>query len=114
MRAPRYRFPNEVRETTRAIASRMVENGDVAQSPEQLEAWISDSPAVGESLREGGYSTAFTAHDLFPLLQVLVAQAGAPAPEVETPAHRPRRGWLIGLGVVLLLLLAAVAVGVLG
>jgi hypothetical protein len=113
MRAPRYRFPNEVRETTRTIASRMVQDGTVAQTPEQLDAWISKEPEVREPLQRGGYGTSFTSHDLFPLLQVFVAQAGGPAPRVEEPPPSSRRGWLVGLGLALALLALALAIGVL-
>jgi hypothetical protein len=118
MRPPRYRFPDEVRSTTRSIASRMLQEGTVAQIPEDLERWIAQRPEVRESLESGGYSTAFTAEDLFPLLQVFVTQAGVPAPEVDDVPHRSSTvRWLVvgllllALVVVLLLLAAASEAG---
>ena len=113
MRAPRYRFPDEVRAITRTIASRMVHDASIAQTPEQLDAWISESPEVRESLQKGGYNTEFTSHDLFPLLQVFVVQAGGPAPKVDAPPPSSNRGWLVGVGMLLVLLLIAVAISVL-
>jgi hypothetical protein len=95
MRPPRFQFPNEVRSITRTIASAMVGNGNVAETPEQLDTWIGQRPDVRESLRADGYGTDFSAEDLFPLLQVFVGQAGGAAPE---PAARPRashRRWVL-------------------
>src|SRR5690606_1149846 len=83
MRAPRYRFPDEVRAATRAMASRMVQQGTVARTPEQLAVWIAERTPVRESLQRGGYETAFTAEDLFPLLAVFVEQAGGPPPPAD-------------------------------
>jgi hypothetical protein len=103
MRAPRFRFPNEVRSTTRGIAARMVQEERIARSPEELQMWISQTPDVEESLERGGYTTAFTAEDLFPLLQVFVAQAGGPAPEPDVPPRSSRGRW-IGAGALLLVL----------
>ncbi len=114
MRPPRYRFPDQVRSTTRTIASRMVRDGTVARTPEQLETWISQTPDVGESLESGGYNTLFTSDDLFPLLQVFVAQAGGPAPQAAAPPRASTRRWLlVGLlaVVVIVLVLLAVATG---
>jgi hypothetical protein len=113
MRAPRYQFPEEVRSTTRTIASRMVQDGSIAQTPEQLDTWISGSPQVRQSLEKGGYNTAFTSHDLFPLLQVFVVQAGGPPPRVEAPPRRSGRGWLVAVGILLVVLVIVVAMGVL-
>ena len=112
MRAPRYRFPEEVRSATRAMASRMVQQGTVARTPEELDGWISDNPDVREPLEKGGYRRAFDAADLLPLLQVLVEKAGGPAPETEAPPASPNRRWLVAvvLGVVLLVILAALGV----
>jgi hypothetical protein len=111
MRPPRYRFPDEVRSTTRAMASRMVHDGTIAQTAEQLDTWISQRPDVRESLESGGYGTAFTADDVFPLLQVFVAQAGGAVPEVDAPPRSsPNRWLLLGalavVGVIVLVLLA--------
>jgi hypothetical protein len=112
MRAPRYRFPEEVRSTTRSIAAQMVRDGTIAETPEELDAWVAREPAAEESLQRGGYGTAFTAHDLFPLLQVFVVQAGGPAPEAE-PAARPSRiPWIAGIVAAVVLLLIAIAAGV--
>lgn len=87
----------------------MVQDDAIAQTPEQLEAWISENPEVEQSLEKGGYKTAFTAHDLFPLLQVFVAQS-APESEGDAPPRSAKRGWLV-LVLVLALLAIAVAVG---
>jgi hypothetical protein len=79
MREPRYRFPDHVRDTTRTIAGRMDREGNVAQTPEELEAWIADEPEVRASLESGGYGTHFTAADLFPLLRGHAGEAGSGA-----------------------------------
>lgn len=108
MRAPRYRFPDEVRTATRGIASRMVADGTCADSPEQLDAWLAAAPEVRETLERGGYGTAFTAQDLFPLLQVFMtprAESPGPAVRAVTPS---RRWWLIGLFLLLLVVLVVV------
>lgn len=109
MRGPRYRFPDEVRATTRAMASRMVEEGTIIQTPEQLATWISERAAVRESLERGGYSTAFAAQDLFPLLQVFVEKAGGPPPPADPPSPRPNPGVRAALVAVILLVIAAAA-----
>lgn len=94
MRGPRYRFPDEVRSTTRDIASRMVQDGAIAATPEELDSWISARPEVKDPLERGGYNTAFTSDDLFPLLQVFIQLAGGPAPRVEAAPRAPRRPWI--------------------
>jgi hypothetical protein len=105
MRPPRHRFSDEVRSTTRFIASRMVRGGTIARTPEALEGWIAGAPGVRESLVQGGYGTAFTAEDLFPLLEAMVVKAGGPPP---APAAPPRTSswmsWVVGF----VLLLAAI------
>ena len=107
MRAPRYRFPEEVRSATRTIAARMVREGTTAETPEQLDAWIARLPTVAEALRKGGYGTAFTAHDLLPLLHVFIAKAqgSPPARGAAEPERTPGRRWIV-------LLLLAVAIGI--
>lgn len=121
MRAPRYRFPDEVRSTTRAMASRMVEDGTIPQTPEQLETWISQTPDVSESLEKSGYNTAFTAHDLFPLLQAMTARAGGSppetvakaagsAPKILAPSRSSSSRWLVVLLLVLVVAVALLAV----
>ena len=112
MRAPRYRFPDEVRSTTRAMASRMVHDGTIARTPEELDAWIAREGGVREPLERGGYGTAFTAHDLLPLLHVFVAKAGGPAPRADEPAPSPSGGRNRVVGLVLVLI-AALLLGVL-
>lgn len=113
MRGPRFKFPDEVRETTRGIASRMVRDGQIARTPEELEAWIAAAPDVGESLRRGGYGTEFTAHDLFPLHQVFVVKAGGPAPQAEAPPPSSSNpGWKVALAVAVAVLLLALVLGV--
>ena len=105
MRAPRYHFPDEVRSTTRAAAERMVRDGEIVETPEQLDAWIAQRPEVGASLARGGYGTKFTAGDLLPLLQVMVVKAGGPAPASDAPPPRSSRTrWVVG-GVIALLVL---------
>ena len=112
MRPPRYRFPNEVRDTTRAAASRMVRDGEIARTPDDLAAWIARTPEAREPLENGGYGSEFTAEDLFPLLQVFVAQAGGAAAEPEAPPRRSGPPWRMGLVLVLLvLLLVALVIG---
>lgn len=116
MRPPRYRFPDVVRSTTRTIASRMVQEGTVARTPEELDTWISQEPDVRAALESGGYGTEFTSHDLFPLLQVFVAQAEGPAPEVHARPRFFRSRWLLlGLvaAVVIILVLLVVAMNAL-
>lgn len=114
MRAPRYRFPEEVRSTTRAMASRMVDDGAIPRTPEELDAWIAGAPEVRGVLEKGGYGTAFTSADLLPLLDVFVVQSGGPPPrEPDAPppsASRkvPMAGLLLAVGIMLLLLLLAV------
>lgn len=115
MRAPRYRFPDEVRSTTRSIASRMISDGSVATTPEQLDAWISQRPDVRESLVKGGYGKAFTSHDLFPLLQVFLGAAGQPAPDADERVRSTKSGrsWALVVAVALVLLALGVAAVVL-
>lgn len=107
MRAPRYRFPEQVRSATREMAARMIEDESIARSPEQMEAWIAESPQVRSRLEEGGYGTEFTAADLFPLLRAMLGDAAlpAPAPNAAAAPEGPRRLWLAGL--LLLIALAA-------
>jgi hypothetical protein len=115
MRAPRYRFPEQVRSTTRGIADRMVRNGDIAETPEELDAWLSQEPETRDVLQRGGYGSAFTADDLFPLLQVFVGQLGGPVPAAEPAASSSSKlRWLVIVAVVLglaLLLFAFTARG---
>jgi hypothetical protein len=116
MRAPRYRFPDEVRSTTRGIASRMVDEETIVQTAEELESWISQRAEVREPLERGGYGTAFTAHDLFPLLEVFLAKAGAPPPEMDgsrrSSTPRPLVAGLLLLVLVIVLFLLAWGTGV--
>lgn len=98
MRPPRYRFSNDTRSMTREMASRMVRDGNVAQTPEELDAWIADTPDAREIFERDGYNRDFTAHDVFPLLQVFVAQAGgqvAPTGPADEPPARSSRTWLL-------------------
>lgn len=115
MRAPRYRFPDQVRTTARAIASRMVQDGAIAQTPEQLDTWVAERPDIREALERGGYNTAFTSHDLFPLLQVFIEQAGGTNPSVDVPTRSSSHRLIVGLalGLLLVLLLVALVTGVL-
>jgi hypothetical protein len=92
------------------MAARMVQQGSIAETPEQLDLWISEHPEVAQPLREGGYGRAFDAGDLFPLLEVFLAQAGAPAVRAEAPSHSPNRNRLVAAVFALLLIGAALAV----
>ena len=85
MRAPRYRFPDEVRSATRAMAERMVRQGDTPGSAEALDRWISANPDVEAPLRKGGYGEQFDAAELMPLLQAQVVKAGGSLPEADAP-----------------------------
>ena len=105
MRAPRYQFPNEVRETTRLIASRMTSQGAVAGTPEELEAWIAAAPDLEPSLTRGGYGTRFTAHDLLPLLQVFAGTTPAPVEPVR-PAGADNLRWVLASVAVAAILIA--------
>lgn len=113
MRPPRHRFSNDVRATTRAIASRIGESGEVA-SAAQLEAWIARNDDVRERLTRQGYGTAFNAEDLFPLFEALVAKASGGVPR-GAPKGSPRSGtWLrwvilavLAIAVVVVVVLAA-------
>jgi hypothetical protein len=109
MRAPRYRFPDEVRSTARGMASLMVREGAVPRTPEELEVWISGRPEFRQPLVRGGYETAFTAHDLFPLVQVFVAKAGGPAPEPDPPPRTSNLRWPVA-GTMMLVLVIAIVV----
>ena len=110
MRDPRYRFSDEVRSATRAIALRMIHAGEVAGSPEELEAWIARTDDLRGELTNGGYGSAFTAGDLFPLFQGFVARArAAAAPPARSGASRARWLW-IGLIVVAVALVIGVIV----
>lgn len=106
MRAPRYRFPEEVRTVTRRMASRMVRDGTFPNTPDELEAYIQTSPEYREPLERGGYGSRFTARDLHPLLEVFAAQRGG-APQVAPGA--PRRswlGWVVGIVLAIVVLTA--------
>ncbi len=119
MRPPRYRFPDEVRNTTRAMASRMVEEGSVVATDDELEGWIAERPEYREPLERGGYGEKFGADDLLPLLHVFVGAAGGapPRPAGEAPANASRGRWITvavvvaALAILLLLLLSNGALG---
>lgn len=110
MRPPRYRFPEHVRETTRAMAARMVREGTIPRTPEELDAWIRQAPDAQESLERGGFGTAFTSADLLPLLEVFVVKAGGPAPKVDAPPPAQRRRGPLVLAVVIALAVAALVI----
>jgi hypothetical protein len=83
MRGPRYRFPDQVRNTTRTIAARMIREGEIARSPEDLDAWIRGRPEVHAPLEKGGYGSAFDSSDLYPLLVVFLGPENAPVAEAQ-------------------------------
>lgn len=111
MRPPRFHFPDEVRSTTREIAHRMVDEGTVARTPEQLDAWIAGAPEERASLERGGYGTHFTSEDLFPLLEVFVAKAGGSTAAASASAGRSWNPWVVGL-VLMLVVAVLVVIGV--
>jgi hypothetical protein len=94
MRDPRYRFSDNVRSATRAIALRMIHAETVASSSEELHAWIMRTEDLREKLTIGGYGSDFSSDDLFPLFQSFVAKATAPVsrPKVAS-AWRVR--WIV-------------------
>ena len=110
MRPPRYQFPNEVRETTRAMAARMVGDGTIARTPQELDAWIAGAPDVREPLENGGYGREFTADDLFPLLQVFVMQAGGPAPRPDAPPRPSMRPFLVAAALAAAVIIVVIMV----
>jgi hypothetical protein len=112
-RAPRYRFPDRVRSTTRDMASEMVRDGTVPETSEQLEAWIAGTPGARGALEAGGYGTRFGAQDLLPLLHGFVEREGGVTPG-ETPRGAGRGRFLVlGAALVILALLIVLAAGVL-
>jgi hypothetical protein len=114
MRAPRYRFPDEVRATTRTIATRMIQEGPIARTAEDLDDWLAHEPDLEASLRRGGYGTEFTSRDLFPLLDVFIVQAGGAPPADDPGGGSSRRWWLAALGLALLAVMLALALGCAG
>ena len=106
MREARYRFPERVREATSAMAARMVRDGTVPETPEQLEAWIAAAPDVAASLTAGGYGSKFTAADLLPLLHVFVKNAGGTVPGEVVAAPAPSRVPRVAAMVLALLAIA--------
>jgi hypothetical protein len=111
MRAPRYQFPNEVRETTRLIASRMTRDGTVAESPEELGAWIAAAPDVEAPLTRGGYGAKFDAHDLFPLLQVFAGTSPAAITPEKSAAPGKLRWVMASVAVAVVLIAVAFLTG---
>lgn len=93
MRDARYRFSDDVRSMTRAIAVRMIHAGEVAESPEALDAWIARTDDLRDRLVKGGYGSAFSADDLFPLFQAHVARA-APSTPARSRAGATRWLWI--------------------
>jgi hypothetical protein len=107
MRPPRYHFPDEVRTATREMAARSVRDGTVARTPEELDGWILQAPDVREPLERGGYTTEFTAGDLFPLYAVMVERAGGPGLQ-DAAAAPARTRWSVGMIAVVVLAIAAI------
>ncbi|MBW3655400.1 MAG: hypothetical protein KY444_04790 [Gemmatimonadetes bacterium] len=81
----------------------------MARTPEELDAWIAQAPDVREPLEDGGYTTEFTAGDLFPLYEVMVEKAGGPAPRAAAAAP-PSTRWSVGMLAAVALAIAAVIV----
>ena len=107
MREGRYTFSDDVRATTRAIALRMIHAGEVAGSPEELNAWIARTDDIRERLTKGGYGSAYTSEDLFPLFQGAVARA-TNATRSEPVASRGRWVWVAGAVVVVVVIIGLV------
>lgn len=112
MRAPRHRFSDSVRDTTRSMAAAMVEEGTVLQTPQELEAWISQRPQVKAPLEEGGYNDAFGAVDLFPLLKAMARQPIAPVTTAAPPRRISRPALLAG-GALIVAVVLGVIIGLL-
>lgn len=110
MRDPRYRFTDAVRASTRAIALRMIHAGEVAESAAQLDEWILRTDDLRETLVKAGYGSAFSADDLFPLLQSFVAKASRPVVS-RTAGRSPRTLW-IGLIITAVVVVIAFAIAI--
>ena len=108
MRDPRYRFSDQVRASTRAIALRMIHRGEVAESAAQLHAWIERTDDLRETLLNAGYGSAFTSDDLFPLFHSFVAKASRSV--VSRTADKSFRTLWIGTIVTVVLAVAAFGV----
>jgi hypothetical protein len=108
MRDPRYRFTDDVRASTRAIALRMIHAGGVAESPVELDAWIARTDDLRDTLTKAGYGSAFTSDDLFPLFQSFVAKASGSAVP-RTGGDSPRRVWI---WVIVTAAIAVIAFGI--
>jgi hypothetical protein len=108
MRDPRYRFSDQVRASTRAIALRMIHGGEVADSAAQLHEWIMRTDDLRETLTKAGYGSAFTADDLFPLFQGFVAKASPPVAP-RTGGNSSRTLWV---GAIITVVIAVVVLGV--
>lgn len=106
MRDPRFRFTDEVRTATRAIAARMIHTDTVATSPEALDGWIARTDDLRAMLTNSGYGSAFDAEDLFPLFESYVAKA-KPATPSRSGAGRSKWLW-IGLIVIAAAVIIAV------
>jgi len=104
MRDPRYRFTDDVRASTRAIALRMLHSGKVAESAVQLSEWIARTEDLRESLVKAGYGSSFTSDDLFPLFQSYLVKASRPA---ASPARHGSSRWL-WIGVLIAVIVAAI------
>jgi hypothetical protein len=92
------------------MASRMVAEATVAETPEQLDEWISQEPGVRASLERDGYNSAFDSRDLFPLLQVFIVKAGGPPPDSTVPPPSSRYRWMLGVLFVIAVILLGIAV----
>ena len=110
MRPPRYRFPDEVRTTTRAMATRMVTESTVVETPADLEAWLVANPRDKQSLEKGGFESEFNAADLLPLLHVMIQNAGGPPPRptIDPPPPAAKSFW----PVIAVALLIVIVIGV--
>ncbi|HVG23852.1 MAG TPA: hypothetical protein VND45_06840 [Thermoanaerobaculia bacterium] len=114
MRDPRYRFSDDVRVTTRAIALRMVHAGTVVTTAEQLEASIASTDDIRERLAGGGYGRDFTAADLFPLFESYVAKASAAKasspkfPPAAKAPHSMKWLWIAAIAVVAAMAIAVI------
>lgn len=112
MREPRYRFSDDVRAATRAVALRMIHAGTVAASPEELHAWIARTDDLRETLTKGGYGSAFTADDLFPLFQGAVTRATAATPSSGSKPSRARWLWIAAIVVIGVAIVVGVLIAV--
>lgn len=81
----------------------------MARTPDELDARISEAPDLREPLEHGGYTTEFTAADLYPLYEVMVEKAGGPRSAAAAPARTRWSGWMLALAALAIAIAVVVA-----